>query len=125
LMWCIIGFKAWTVQEHYRLTGDREYLATVYPRMLASSRWQSRQRIRTRIEENGAPALTYGLMPRGMGDCGLKDGDDLYGVYLPHNIWSVFADRVTLEAAGILGKTEEIEELREIFETARKDLLNA
>lgn len=125
LMWCIIGFKAWTVQEHFRLTGDRDYLATAYPRLLASSRWQARQRARTRVDENGAPALTYGLMPRGMGDCGLKDGDDLYGVYLPHNMWSVFADRVTLESAEILGKTEDIGELRTIYESARKDLVNA
>ncbi len=47
-------------------------------------------------------------MPRGFGDCGLMDDDDLYGVFLPHNIWAVYADRLTVEAAEILGKTEDL-----------------
>ena len=77
------------------------------------------------MEENGTRPLTYGLMPRGMGDCGLKDGDDLYGVFVPHNVWSVFADRLTLQAAGILGRTGDIPELKKIYETARNDLVDA
>ncbi|MBI2915047.1 MAG: hypothetical protein HYY08_03865 [Firmicutes bacterium] len=125
LMWCMSGFKAWAVIEHYRLTGDRDYLAKVYPRMVASSRWQERQRARTRVMEGGERPLTYGLMPRGMGDCGLKDDDDMYGVFLPHNIWAVFADRHSVQAAEILGRTEDLAELHEIFEVAREDLLQA
>ena len=125
LFWGASGFKAWAAMEHYRLTGDREYLADVFPKMLASSRWQETQRARTRVMKGAERPLTYGLMPRGMGDCGLKDGEDLYGVFLPHNIWCVFADRMSLEAAQVLGLVAETEELRAIHATAQADLLKA
>ncbi|OGV71677.1 MAG: hypothetical protein A3K19_20570 [Lentisphaerae bacterium RIFOXYB12_FULL_65_16] len=124
-MWAGAGFKSWAVMEHYRLTGDKGYLAAVYPRMLASSRWQDRERARTRVLANGERPLTYGLMPRGMGDCGLKDDEDMYGVFLPHNIWAVFADAATLAAAEILGRTADLPELRRIHQAALQDLLAA
>ncbi len=124
LMWAMSGFKSWTVMEHYRNTGDRAWLESVYPRMLASSRWQEKQRARTRVmAADGGRPLTYGLMPRGMGDCGLKDGDDLYGVFLPHNMWATYADRCAMETALILGRTEEAVELKKIYETANADLM--
>jgi len=75
--------------------------------------------------DNGEKPLTYGLMPRGFGDCGLKNDDDMYGVFLPHNIWAVYADRCSLEAAEILGKKRDADELTKIYETARTDLLAA
>jgi len=122
LMWIMPGFKAWAIREHYLITRDRAYLESVYPRLLASTRWQEKQRARMRVLQDGVRPVTYGLMPRGMGDCGLKDGDDLYGVFLPSNIWSVYADGVTLEAAQALGRTEEAAEVRGIYETALADL---
>ena len=60
-----------------------------------------------------------------MGDCGLMDDGDLYGVFLPHNIWAVYADRLALEAAEILGRTGDIDELRQIHDSGRADLLAA
>jgi hypothetical protein len=125
LMWASAGFKSWTAMEHFRLTGDRDYLAGVYPRMRASSHWQEQQRQRTRVSAGSDRPLTYGLMPRGMGDCGLLDDGDYYGVFLPHNIWAVFADRLTVEAAEILGESADLPELRAIHQTALADLLVA
>ncbi len=125
LVWFISGFKAWTIREHYALTGDRAYLEQHYPRLLACARWQERQRARTRVLVDGQRPLTYGLMPRGMGDCGVKDGDDMYGVFIPHNIWTVYADRVALETARILGKSDDLPELERIYETAWQDLYRA
>ena len=52
-------------------------------------------------------------MPRGMGDGGLWNDGDLYGVFFTHNIWAVYGDKCSLEAAEILGKTEDIPELEE------------
>lgn len=123
--WGASGFKSWAVMEHYLLTGDKDYLAAVYPRMLASSQWQERQRARTRVLENGVRPLTYGLMPRGMGDCGLMDGEDLYGVFLPHNMLAVFGDALALKSAEILGKNEDLALLRPIHQTALGDLMQA
>lgn len=124
LCWCSSGFKAWAAMEHFRLTGDRGYLEGVYPRMLAASRFQEASRARMRVMPNGEKPLTYGLMPPGMGDCGLKDGDNLYGVFVPHNIWAVYADRLALDAARILGRTADIEELTKIHATAQRDLVD-
>lgn len=125
LMWGGAGFKAWAAMEHYWLTHDRKYLAKVYPRLIASSRWQERERARTRVTSGTERPLTYGLMPRGMGDCGLMDDDDFYGVFLPHNIWAVYADRLSVQAAEILGKRKDLAELERIHESARTDLLQA
>jgi hypothetical protein len=122
--WASAGFKSWAIMEHYHLTRDKKYLAGVYPKMVASSRWQDLQRARTRISDGERP-VTYGLMPRGFGDCGLMNGDDMYGVFFPHNIWSVFADRCSLEAAEILGMPKDVAELKRIYESAYSDLLTA
>ena len=124
LVWFCSGFKSWVAMEHYRITRDRKYLAGVYPRMAASSRWQERQRTRTR-RTGGERPLTFGLMPRGFGDCGVKDDNDLYGQFLPHNIWAVYADRVSWEAAEILKQTADAAELKKIYDSARSDLLTA
>jgi hypothetical protein len=125
LMWGASGFKSWGIMEHYRLTGDTSYLAMAYPHMAASSRFQERQRARMRRLEGSERPLTYGLMPRGMGDCGLWDDNDLYGVFIPHNIWAVYADAMTETAAEILGKSEDLPELRCIHQAALTDLLQA
>jgi len=122
--WAAAGFKSWAVMEHYRITRDISWLSGIYPHMISSSRWQESQREKTKLEENRASA-TYGLMPRGFGDCGLMNDDDNYGVFFPHNIWSVYADRCTLEAAEILGKTNDLAELKKIFQTAFDDLMTA
>lgn len=126
LMWGTSGFKAWVVMEHYWLSGDTAFLEKRYPQMLASSRWQEKQRARTRIlDPGGQRPLTYGLMPRGMGDGGLMDGDDMYGVFYTHNIWALYEDKLALEAARILNRTEDAKELEEIYDRGKKDLLVA
>ncbi len=126
LMWGTAGFKAWVVMEHYRLSGDMAFLEKRYPQMLASSRWQEKQRARTRtLDADGQKPLTYGLMPRGMGDGGLTDGDDKYGVFYTHNIWAVYADKLALEAARILHRDADARELEGIYNRGRNDLLAA
>ncbi|MGA2033894.1 MAG: hypothetical protein ABSF26_06325 [Thermoguttaceae bacterium] len=124
LMWGGAGFKAWAAMEHYYLTKDRRFLEWIYPRLAASSRWQEHERLRMRTRGCPRP-VTYGLMPPGMGDAGLMNDGDLYGVFLPHNIWAVYADRLALEAAKILGRTADLEELDRIYRTGRDDLLEA
>ncbi|MHB0858035.1 MAG: hypothetical protein ACYC5M_10765 [Anaerolineae bacterium] len=124
-MWGASGVKCWAIMVHYQITRDRDYLVKMYPRMRASARWQESQRVRTRVLEDGERPLTYGLMPRGMGDCGLMDGDSYYGVFIPHNILAVYADRTALEAARILGRSDDVAELERIYETGYNDLMHA
>jgi len=122
--WMAAGFKAWFVMEHYRMTRDRGFLTDTCPRMLASSRWQEHARERTRILVNGQKPLNYGLLPPGMGDAGLKNDDSLYGVFIPHNGWAVYADQQAVLAAEALGLTAETAELRRDYDVARTDLLD-
>ena len=124
-MWGASGNKAWAAMEHYRLTQDKAYLAEQYPRLLASARWQERQRARTRVLVDGERPVAYGLMPRGMGDGGLMNDDDYFGVFFPHNILAVFADHLALEAAEILGQSADLSELKRIYDAAQEDLLIA
>ena len=124
-MWGASGFKAWTAMEHYRHTRDCAYLERLYPRLAASARWQDGMRDRMRKPSEGERPLTYGFMPRGLGDAGLLDGVDLFGVFLPHNILAVYADRCAVEAAELLGRDEDLSELRRIYQTAYDDLLQA
>ncbi|MHB9031721.1 MAG: hypothetical protein ACYC6L_01610 [Anaerolineae bacterium] len=125
--WLCPGFKSWFIREHYLMTRDRAFLEQYYPRMLASTRWNGRARARTRkLNADGSQPLTYGLMPRGFGDCGLWDDDDMIGVFLPHNFWALYADTVTLEAAGWLDRDPgEKTELQAIVTEARQHLLTA
>jgi len=123
LFWSTSGFKSWVVLQHYKITQDKDYLAEMYPRMLASSRFQESQRKRTRILVDGKRTAEYGLMPRGQGDCGLMNDDDFYGVYFPHNIWAVYGDKLSLEAAQILNQSADIQELQIIYEAAFSDLI--
>ena len=108
-MWGAAGMKSWAVMEHFRLTGDRAYLESVYPQMRKSSQWQAKQRLRAGAD---------GLMPRGMGDGGLMRGDDHFGVFYPHNFLAVMADRLAAEAAEALGRTSDAAELRRNYETS-------
>jgi hypothetical protein len=123
--WFTSGFKSWFVMEHYRDTGDRGFLTAVFPRMMASTRWQGRARERTRVLVGGKRTLDYGLLPPGMGDAGLKNGDSLYGVFIPHNLWALYGDQLTVEAAEALGLDREAAEARAIYEKGRTDLLAA
>jgi hypothetical protein len=125
LMWGAAGYKAWALMEHFYNTGDTSFLKKRYPQMLACSRWQQEQRKKTKVMIDGEKPLTYGLMPRGMGDGGLMDDDSYYGIFYTHNIWAVFLDSLTYKAALILGKKEDADELKKIFDQSKSDLITA
>lgn len=120
--WGVCYNKANAVMTHYELTGNMGFLEKYYKNMYASSLFNYRSR---RSTKNAEKKYERGLMPRGMGDCGMMDGNDFYGVFYPPNCLSVAADGLTLEAARILGKTEDIKILEKIYGEARTDLLNS
>ena len=125
-MWAGTGYKAWAANEYFQQTHDTAFLMKRYPQMLAASRWQHRMRQRTKKDNpDGSRPLTYGLMPQGMGDGGLKNDGSYYGIYYTHNIWPVYADSLAYRAALILGRKEEAKELKNIYDEARQHLLRA
>lgn len=109
-IWGGAGFKARLAYSHYLLTQDTDFLQQIYPTMLANARWQRKMRLSTQNDVNPS---CRGLMPRGMGDCGMKAGNDYFGVFYPHNFQALQADRLTLAAAQVLGYTQDAAELEE------------
>lgn len=121
-MWGAAGLKAFAAMEHFKLTGDRSYLQALFPRLAASSLWQETQRQKSRAAKGEGAEVNYGLMPRGMGDGGLMNGDDYFGIFYTHNVLSVFADAFSVDAAEILGDRDHLAELRRVHESAADDL---
>lgn len=119
---CATGMKAWVAMEHYRLTGDRDYLERVYPRMLASARSHECQRATTRRLEDGKRTSSYGMLVGGLVDCGMSDPTGRR-LFYAHNIWAVFGDRLALEAAKTLGHVKDAAELEDIVHRGQEDLL--
>ena len=121
-VWGLIYNKANAVMEHYYVSGDLAFLEENYQRMYASTMFNSRARATTK---NADVVSERGLMPRGMGDCGMMNRGDYYGVFYPHNILAVAADFKTLEAAKILGKEDDVLLLTGLCEDAKKDLMTS
>lgn len=130
MMWSASGWKSSAIREYYLFTKDRAFLEEQFPRMLASARWSQKQREATKKKhmpadrsKNDPPE--WGLMPRGMGDCGLNDHGDLFGVFYPHNFLHCMGLECAAWAAEELGYEEEAEELRGYYEDMHRCLLES
>ena len=121
-VWALIFNKTNSVMEHYYITRDRDFLEKMYPRMYASAMFNYKARNSTKSSKIPSER---GLMPRGMGDCGMMNNGDYYGTFYPHNCLAVAADGQVLEAARILGKTEDVALLTEVYEQAKEALLTS
>lgn len=121
-VWGLIYNKANAVMEHYYITEDVAFLEENYQRMYASTMFNGLARASTK---NADVISERGLMPRGMGDCGMMNRGDYYGVFYPHNILAVAADFKTLEAAKILGKEEDVLILTKLCEEAKDALMTS
>jgi len=125
LMWASSGYKSYYIKQYYLQTHDTTFLREQFPRMLASSRWSWKQRERTK-RQNKPDSPEWGLMPRGMGDCGLKDGDDLIGVFYPHNFLHCMGLEVNAWAAKELGRNDVYKELydnyKDLYDCINKSL---
>ncbi len=119
-VWGVAYNKANAVMTHYLLTKDKAFLEKYYEKMYSSTLFHDCARQKTK---QSPVKGERGLLPRGMGDCGMMNGADYYGVFYSINCQALAADRLTLEAAEILGKTEEAEKLRIMYENAKTDLL--
>lgn len=59
------GFILWALAEHYKLTGDKDWLRKVAPKMIKSCDWIIRERARTKAMSSGERPRHYGLLPKG------------------------------------------------------------
>lgn len=106
------GCKCLAVMEYYRLTGDIEFLRENCGRMVAAVRHNEQKR---RTTLNDPDPARRGLLPRGMGDGGLGDNGDMYGVFYPHNFYSCYAAKAAAQAARLLGRDGEAAEMERTY----------
>ncbi len=106
------GQTQWMLWQFYKITGDRAFLARVYPNMLRAARWTMKAR---RVEPNDSPYA--GVLPSAPadGEC-LWDGKHHIVGY---DLWNLRGVRCTADAARILRRDDEAEELREEAESYR------
>jgi hypothetical protein len=59
------GFILWALAEHYRYTGDKQWLRRVAPNIIKSCEWIVRQGARTKVLVDGEKPRHWGLLPKG------------------------------------------------------------
>ncbi|MBI2193420.1 MAG: hypothetical protein HYU36_15705 [Planctomycetes bacterium] len=93
------GWVLWGLAEHYRLSGDRDWLTQAADRIVAGCDWVVRERRATqRVDNRGRRVLEYGFLPAGS----LEDVRDFY-YWLSTNAltsWGLTAAAEALADAG-------------------------
>jgi hypothetical protein len=94
--WDSNGQAIWTLVNHYRMTGDRDFLTQVYPSIFKGARWIDD------LRQKGLPVddPRHGLMPAGISaeHFGIND------CYYWDDLWSVAGLRAAALAARELGR---------------------
>lgn len=126
--WDNAGGNVGAVWEYYLFSRDKQWLAQAYPFMVRASRWIRDHREETTLEDvtgippgaqpikrmissrcrpepnpplqPGEKTYWYGLLPWSYGDSGLPEGHSF-----AHNFMAAYAERVTSDAAKVLGHT--------------------
>jgi len=96
------GQSVWTLWQYAKITGDREFLERVYPRMLRAVRWTMKARRAT-------PSPFTGVL-----HAAPADGECLWAAknhIVGYDLWNLRGMLCTADAAKTLGKTDDAEEL--------------
>ncbi|MCK9554825.1 discoidin domain-containing protein [bacterium] len=110
-----LGGSSFALFEHYRITKDKEYLRSVYPRILKAC-----EIIREKRKPNLRPGLKdtalYGLMPPSVSQDNFSLPSHLY----QDNWWSMIGLKAGEEAANVLGKKEDAEWMKKEYDSLRE-----
>ena len=129
--WDNAGGNAAAVWDYYLYSRDRKWLEQAYPYLLRASKWIRDHREETTLEgvkdvpsgarpvkrmiasrcrpepepelKPGEKTYWYGLLPWSYGDSGLPEGHSF-----SHNFLAAYGEKVTSEAAGVLGHTGDV-----------------
>ena len=122
----IPGPRSWWIKEHYLFTRDKKFLLSGFERMYKHIKWAHTQRQKTKIKnDDGSKPLTWGLLPRGIGDGGLLDDEDLCGYFIPSNVWHCFIIKLALWSAKELKLTDKVKEVQGFLDDALECTLHA
>lgn len=99
------GQTAWAFWQYYKITGDRKWLEQVYPLMYKAANWTMKAR-----REAGIDLPFAGLMPvaKGEGE-NMNIGNEHHIVGA--DLWNLRGLLITADAAKVLGKRKDAEEL--------------
>ncbi len=112
------GLRLWLLWRHAQLTGDRQWLLAMWPRV---TREVERIREYRRMTRSGPDQPNRGLMPAGFGDGGLGGPFREY----TNEYWTLAGLRAALDAAHWLGKPSEAwqaewDDYWAVFDAARR-----
>ncbi|MDP6545881.1 MAG: discoidin domain-containing protein [Phycisphaerae bacterium] len=98
------GQVTWTLWQHYKISGNRQFLVRAYPAMLRAMRWTMQAR-----RKAPASSAFAGVLPAAPadGECLWNSKYHIVG----YDLWNLRGMLCTADAAGILGKTGEAAEL--------------
>ena len=107
------GQAVWTLWQYYRITRDRKFLERVYPQMLGAVRWTMKARRTT------APPFA-GLLPTAPadGECLWEAKNHIVG----YDLWNLRAILCTADAARVLEKHDDAEQLLAEAEAYRANI---
>ncbi len=100
------GQAVWVLWQYYRISGDKEWLAKVYPQMRRAVKWAMKVR-----REAPADSPFAGLLP-----AAVADGEFLWdGKHhiVGYDLWNLRAMMCTADAARALGREDEAAKLAE------------
>ncbi|MFA5148321.1 MAG: discoidin domain-containing protein [Candidatus Omnitrophota bacterium] len=106
-----LGGGIFALYEHYRLTGDREYLEAVYPRMRTLCELVKKLRGPQLALSKEDPA--YGLICKGVSQDNFKIPAYLY----VDDWWTILGLKAAADAAQILGKTDDAKWIHAEYES--------
>jgi hypothetical protein len=111
-----LGNAAWCFWTHYLLSRDRDFLEKAYVQFVKGVRWTQRNRSQLKTEAFRSRGV-YGLLPAGVGDGGAPLGFNYH-----HNLWALFGQKLTVEAARELGRTDDLKWMNEEFADYRQSI---
>jgi hypothetical protein len=97
--WDANGQAMWALYEHYKYTGDKHFLETVYPAMIKGVDWIKQKRMSTTSDRNSE---VYGLLPAGFSAEHFGPNDYYYW----DDYWCFAGVRAAEYAAAELGKPD-------------------
>jgi hypothetical protein len=118
------GQAPWALVNHFRLTGDVDYLRRVYPALRRGAEWIRRQTLSTRDQAPGRQTHYghyghYGLISPGI-DEGEAPGA-IYSYYLQR--WALFGMQEIVAAAQVLGEAQDLAWMRPCCDEFHANLL--
>lgn len=98
------GHACWALWQYYKITGDRKWLEAAYPQMRRAADWTMQAR-----RQAGADSPFSGVLP-----AALADGEYLWDGnhhIVGYDFWNLRGLLCTADAARVLGKTDEANNL--------------